>query len=127
VLEQMGFGIDRSVTEDGTLILFGRRNDGRAAHVEVSHDGDTTAFNARFTDEHDAVPLTDRGAGEVCDGAVEDSFQFHKRLAVEAEGLSLGPVEATSRPLRGSAAAAPSSRARILKTTTKTTNTRSNS
>ncbi len=126
VLEQMGFGVDRSVTEEGSLILFGRRVDGRAAHVELSHDGETTAFNARFTDEDDAVPLVDRCAGEVCDRAVGDSFEFHKRLAVEAEGLSLGPVEATSRPLRGSATVAPSSRARILKTTTKTTNTRSN-
>jgi hypothetical protein len=105
VLEQMGFGVQEVASDGATTIVFGVADDGRAAEIELADETGATSCHARFTDEGHAVGPEDPDAGSLCEPAVLDAFEFHRRFA-GTPGLALGPVEATSAPRRGSASAA---------------------
>lgn len=113
-LASMGFRVGRVTSRDAEAVLVARRSDGRTARVVVSGTDGMAGCSVEFTDPGDSVPSDHHASEEICEPAVGDSVDFHRRLA-QSSDLELGPIEAAARPTRGSAGASRSGSSRAAR------------
>lgn len=100
VLVDKGYRVGDIVTTDDGSVVVATRPEGTEAFVDV----DARGFGIDFTDPRDAVTTHHPAADELCESAVIEALDFHRRIRARRD-LALGPVQAAERPTRGSASA----------------------